>query len=107
MAEVDRIPPQRHQLGHPESVPIGDQHHGGVAVAVTVAAGGGDQLVDLGLGQVLAGTDLGIPPPERRLIAYCPIYGAWGNERQMWMCLLYSTAKPGKRLTSLFFIYEK
>ena len=60
MGEVDGVPAQRHQLGRPQPVPVGDQHHGGIAVAVAVLPGGSDQAIDLGIGQVLARADLGV-----------------------------------------------
>ena len=64
VGEVDGVPAQRDQLGRPQAVPIGDQHHGGVAVAIAVLAGGSDQPIDLGVGQVLARADLGVAAPR-------------------------------------------
>ena len=55
MGEVDLIPAQVDQLADPQAVAIGDQDHGRVPVAPAVLAGRLDQLLDLGLGQVLAG----------------------------------------------------
>ena len=56
---------------------VGNQDHGGVAVAVAVLASCRDQPIDLGVGQVLARADLGVAAPLRwsRLV-YCPINGA-------------------------------
>ena len=65
MGEVDGVPAQRDQLGRPQAVPVGDQHHGGVAVAIAVLASGRDQPIDLGVGQVLARADLGVAAPLR------------------------------------------
>ena len=65
VAEVDRIPPQRHQLGRPQAVPVGEQDHGGVAVAVAIEPGRRDQPGDLSVGQVLARPDLGVWPATR------------------------------------------
>jgi hypothetical protein len=48
-------------------VPEGDQDHGGVAAAVSVALGGIDQLLNLALVQVLPDAQRGIRPPQRRL----------------------------------------
>jgi hypothetical protein len=55
--EVDRVPPQRDELGRPQTVPIRDQHHGGVAMAVatilttsprsSLATKSGDKLLSL------------------------------------------------------------
>ena len=47
-------------------MPIGDQHRGGVAVAMAVLPGGSDQPTDLGVGEVLARADLGIALAARR-----------------------------------------
>ena len=60
MGKVDGVPPQRDELGRPQPVPIRDQHHGGITVAVAILPGGRDQPGDLAVGQVLAGADLGI-----------------------------------------------
>ena len=57
MGEVDGVPAQRHQLGRPQAVPVGDQHHGGVAVAMAVLPGSIDQTTNLAIGEVLAGAD--------------------------------------------------
>ena len=74
VGEVDGVPPQRDQLGRPQAVPIGDQHHGGVAVAMAVLPGGSDQAGDLAIGEILAGADLGVAPTARwaRTFANCP-----------------------------------
>jgi hypothetical protein len=50
----------------PQTVPMGDQHHGGIPAAIAVALGGVDQPLDLGLCQMLAGAKLRIRPPARR-----------------------------------------
>ena len=88
MAEVDGVPPQRHQLGRPKTMPIRDQHHSGIAVAVAILPGGDDQTIDLGVGQVLAGADLGVTFAVRwaPAIANCPNNGGWRHERQMRIC---------------------
>ena len=66
MGEVDGVPAQRHQLARPQPVPVGDQHHGGIAVAVAILPGGIDQAGDLAIGEVLAGADLGVTLAARR-----------------------------------------
>jgi len=38
--EVDLVPAQVDQFNRPEAVPVGQQHHGGVAVAVSIGLGG-------------------------------------------------------------------
>ncbi len=59
-AELHLIPAQVHQLGGPQAVPVGHQDHGGVPVAPAVSLGGFHQPLDLGLGQVLAGAQVGV-----------------------------------------------
>ena len=46
-----------------------------------------DQLLDLGLGQVLSGAKLGVRTPSRR---DCPIYDGWGDDAEggFHQCLL-------------------
>ena len=66
VGEVDGVPAQRDELGRPQAVPIRDQHHGGVAVAMAVLPGGSDQAGDLAIGQVLARADLGVALAARR-----------------------------------------
>ena len=52
-------------VGRPQAMAVGDQDHGGVAVAVAVALGGVDQPLDFGLGQVLAACAARRWPPSR------------------------------------------
>ena len=58
--ELDLVPAQVHQFGSAQAVPVGHQDHGGVAVAPAVSLGGLHQPLDLGLGQVFAGAQLGV-----------------------------------------------
>jgi hypothetical protein len=60
----------------------------GVAVAVAVLAGGGDQAIDFGVGQILAGANLGVSFAARRApaIANCPNNGGWRHQRQLRFC---------------------
>jgi hypothetical protein len=48
--EVDRVPSEFAYLGSPEAMPVGDEDHGGVPVAVAITFRGLDQPLDLGLG---------------------------------------------------------
>jgi hypothetical protein len=61
--EVDRVPSKFAYFGRTEAVPVGDEDHGGIAVAVAITFGGFDQLLDLGLGQVLALPVSGVGTP--------------------------------------------
>jgi hypothetical protein len=74
MVEVDGIPAQRDELARPQPVPVGDQHHSSITVAVVILPGGPDQAGDLAIGEVLAGADLGVRFAARRApaIANCP-----------------------------------
>jgi hypothetical protein len=57
--EVDRVPPQRDELDRPQTMTVGEQDHGPVAVGMAVEAGGSDQTGDLGIGEVFPGPDGG------------------------------------------------
>jgi hypothetical protein len=46
---------------------LGDQHHGGIAVAVASLPASIDQAGNLGIGEVLAGADLGVTFAVRRV----------------------------------------
>ena len=85
VGKVDGVPPQRNELARPQPVPVGDQHHGGIAMAVAILPGGIDQAGDLAIGEVLAGADLGVAFAARRApaIANCPNNGGWRHQRQM------------------------
>jgi hypothetical protein len=54
-------------LRRSQTAPERYQDHGGVAMAVAVGLGGLDQALDLALGQMLAGTQIGVLPPQWRL----------------------------------------
>jgi hypothetical protein len=57
-------------------MPIREQHHGGVAVAIAIGPGGFHQLLQLGGGQILARPRIGVRPTARGTYANCPIKGA-------------------------------
>jgi len=84
VGEVDGIPAQRHQLGRPQAVPIRDQDHGRITVAVAIPRGGGNQAGNLCVGQVLARTDLGVPPTARW--ADCPNNSGRRHHRAVRLC---------------------
>ena len=74
--KVDVRPSQVDQLRDPQRVAEGHEDHGRVAVTVApvvVTPRGFHQLLDLALGQVLAGANVGIRSALRR---NCPILGA-------------------------------
>lgn len=61
-------------------MPVGQEHHSGVPVAMPVAPGGIDQPLDLGFGEMFAGAQVGIRPPARH---NCSIYGSWRDQLEM------------------------
>jgi hypothetical protein len=61
-AELDLVPAQVAQLGHPQALPEGDQGHGG-AVPMPVRLGGLDQRVNLAGREVFAGAQFGVRAP--------------------------------------------
>ena len=66
-------------------MPVGDQHHGGVAMAVAVGPGGFDEAVDLGVGQVFTRPHLGIANPFGWSAVWldCPNNSGWRDQRQV------------------------
>src|SRR5262245_7024393 len=55
-AEIDIVPAQGDKLASAQPVAVGEQDRGGVPMTPTVAIGGVHELLDLPLGQILAGT---------------------------------------------------
>ena len=87
MGKIDGVPAQRDQLARPQAMAVGDQDHGGVAVAIAVLASCRDQPIDLGVRQVLARADLGVAAPLRgSSLVNCPINGGRRHQRQMRFC---------------------
>jgi hypothetical protein len=78
VVEVDLVPSQVHQLTDPKAVAVGHKDHGGVAVAVPVALGCVDQLLDLGPGQVFPCPQFGVRPTPRR--SNCSIFSGWCDQ---------------------------
>src|SRR6516165_11399171 len=85
VSKVDGVPAQGDQLGDAQPMSIGDQDHGGVTVAVTVAGGHLDEAIYLAVGKVLARANIGIAPAAwgTRSIVNCPNNGGWRHQRQM------------------------
>src|SRR5215469_7253472 len=78
-APLDLRPLQIGDLDSPQAVPEGNQDQRSVPVAVAPQLGGGDQLLDLGRGQVFAGTHRGI----RFSCRYFPINVVWLDQPQV------------------------
>jgi hypothetical protein len=62
-------------------VPVGNQHHGRVAVAIPVALGGLGELGHFRIRQILARAQFGVGPTTRR--DDCSVFGAWRDQFQM------------------------
>jgi hypothetical protein len=62
-------------------MPVGDQYHGGVAMAVAVDPRSFDEAVDLGVGQVFARPRIGIAYAFGRPAVWldCPNNGGWAT----------------------------
>jgi hypothetical protein len=78
--ELNIAPLKLAQLRGPQAVPEGDQDHGGIAVPMAIALSGGNQLLNLALGQMLARADIRIRPPGRHRSLNCPIFCSWRYE---------------------------
>jgi hypothetical protein len=71
--EVDLVPTQVDKLRGPQAVPVGQQDHRDVAMAVSIGLGCISKAVDLGIDQILAGAQFGVRPAQWR--GNCSIYG--------------------------------
>ena len=105
MGEVDGVPAQRDELGRPQPVPVGDQHHGGIAVAIAILPASIDQAGNLAIGEVLAGADLGVTFAARRApaIANCPNNGGWRTSVRCGFVMIFqgSSGATVPNMTSL------
>src|SRR5258706_5948317 len=77
LIEVDLAPTEIADLGRPQATPVRDQDHDGVPMAVPVALGRGDQLIDLGWRQVFALPQFGILRPPWCARANCTVFDGW------------------------------
>ncbi len=62
--ELHLLPPQIHQLRDPQAVPVGHKDHRSVPMPPTVLSGRVHQPLDLGLGKILAGSQVGVGSPS-------------------------------------------
>src|SRR6516162_11394558 len=74
MHQVRLLPPQRTQFGRSEAMPVGEQDHGRVPVAMAVAAGSLHKPFDLTLRQVLT---LAVVRVGQATSANCSLYRGW------------------------------
>ena len=93
--EVDLVPTQVDKFRRSQAVPVGQQHHGGIAVAVSVGLGGLRQALDLGIGQILPGPQLSVRSAQWR--RNCSIYSSWRYQVEMGTLPWFSALLP-KRL---------
>jgi hypothetical protein len=71
VSSADQGGGKRRQSSYPDDLTkgkphLGDQHHGGVAMAVAIGPGSFDEAVDFGVGQVFTRPHLGIVYPFGR-----------------------------------------
>ena len=89
VGKVDGVPAQRHQLDRPQAMPVGEQHHGGVAMTIAVASGRFHELLHLGIGEVLSRPRCGIRSSSRRPAwLNCPINSRRRDQCQLRFCHL-------------------
>jgi hypothetical protein len=79
-SEIHLLPPQVHQFGGPQAVPVGHKDHRGVPVPPTVSLGRVHQPLDLGFRQVLTGAEGAVRWP---LGLNCSIYGGWRDQPEV------------------------
>ena len=81
--EVDLLPLKGSHFSGTEAVAVGHQHHQRIAGAVAVAAGGLDQPLDFGIGQVLALAQLPVRRrPRRPRSDNCPVLVGGATSRR-------------------------
>src|SRR5450759_3423674 len=61
-------------------MPVSHEEHGRIPVAVPIVLRGFDQLINLGLGQVLAAAELAVWPAPR---GNCSFFGGWRDQLQV------------------------
>jgi hypothetical protein len=91
--EVDLVPAQIHKLRSPQAVPEGHEDYRRVTVPVAIALGCRDELVDLGLGQMLPRSQFSVGATAR---CNCSFYGV--RRDQFRLDLLRISKLPRLRL---------
>ena len=84
--EVDLVPAQVRQFARPQTMAVGHKDHRGVPVAPSVALGGLEQPLDLGLRQVFAGAQVGIGTARR---PNCSYFGVRCHQLEMRFCHVF------------------
>jgi hypothetical protein len=79
-AKVDLIPAQIAQLSGAQTMAVGHEDHGCVAVTMAIAASGLNQLLDLARREVLAGANRDVLRPPRR---NCSYFAVWRDQLEM------------------------
>jgi hypothetical protein len=76
--EVDLVPPQVDELRHPQAMTVRHEDHGRVPMTPPVRSGGDHQPLDLRIGEVLAGPEIGIGFPDD-----CSLFGSWVDDFEL------------------------
>jgi len=75
LVDLHLVPAQCAELAHTQTMPVGEQDHGRIAMAIaTPPLGGQHQVLDLPLGQVLPGSECFVGLSLRW---NCPIFSGW------------------------------
>mgnify|MGYP007042080308 CR=1 FL=1 len=87
--QIHLIPAKRHQLRHPEAVPVRQEDHGRIPMAVaSPRLGRLHEFLHFPFGQVLPAAAITVRhPPRRSGGSYCPIYRYW---RVFWRCRFHA-----------------
>src|SRR5262249_42425305 len=89
--EVDLLPPKVCDLRRSEAMPIGNENHRRIPVTVSIVLCSLDELLDLGLSQVLPAAKLSIWLPLR---GNCSFFGGWLHHAQVRFCWHFSPHIP-------------
>src|SRR5271170_5224088 len=74
VSQVDLVPAKRTQLGGSQPMPEGQQDHGGVPLTMAIVASRLHQALDFALGEVFAGSIIGVPQPAS---CHCSVLDGW------------------------------
>jgi hypothetical protein len=106
--EVHLLPSQVYQFGRAKTVAVGHEDHRGVPVPPAALPGRIHQPPDLGLGQVLAGTELAVRGPLR---SNCSVYDGWRDQPEVPLGHVFRAPRPddcpyNERFTNSMFNLE-
>src|SRR5450631_211741 len=78
--EVDLIPAQVGQFGRSQAMSVGHEDHRAVPMTPSVSLGGRKQPLDLSIGKVFAGAQVGIGTACR---SNCSFFGGWRDQLEV------------------------